>query len=118
MCLLFLSPAHAFLFTPANPNPGAGSIYLSYNGAQSQGNIIAIDVKVNTLSGGTPAMGVTFDLDFNPSALTYDSLLPGDFFERGDLAGNGSMVRLAALQQGMPGKLLIGVSRNFGDPGT
>ena len=118
VCLLFLSPAHAFLFTPVNSNPGTGSIYLSYNGAQSQGNIMAIDVKVNTLSSSTPAIGAAFDLDFNPSVLTYDSLLPGDFFERADLPGNGSMVRLSAMQQGMPGKLLIGISQNYGDPGA
>ena len=118
VCLLFLSPAYAFLFTPVNSNPGANSIYLSYDGTQNQADLITINVRVNTLSISTPAIGAAFDLDFNPSVLTYESLLPGDFFERGDLAGNGSMVRLSAMQQGMPGKLLIGISQNYGDPGA
>ena len=118
VCLLFLSPAYAFLFTPVNSNPGTNSIYLSYDGTQNQADLITINVRVNTLSISTPAIGAAFDLDFNPSVLTYDSLLPGDFFERGDLAGNGSMVRLSAMQQGMPGKLLIGISQNYGDPGA
>lgn len=117
VCLLFLSPAYAFVFTPTNSSPGANSIYLIFNGTQSQGDLIAIDVRINSLSGSAPAIGAAFDLDFDPSVLTYHSLLPGDFFERGDLSGNGSMARMSAMQQGAPGKLLIGISQNYGDPG-
>ena len=118
VCLAFLSPAHAYLFTPANPDPGANSIYLSHNEAQSQGDIMAIDVRVNTLSSSTPAMGAVFDLNFDPAVLAYDGLIAGDFFEGTNLLGNGRVARLAATQQGMPGKLLVGVSQNTGDPGA
>lgn len=79
---------------------------------------MAIDVMVNTLSGSTPALGVAFDLDFDPSVLTYDSYIPGNFFEMSDIPENGNMRKLVAMQQGLPGKLLIGVSQNNGDPGA
>src|SRR3989337_1437554 len=118
VCLLFISPANAYIFTPDNPAPGAGSIYLSYNGAQSQGDILAVDVRVNSLPDSIPAIGAAFDLVYDPSVLTYDSSLPGNFFESTDIPGNGSMVRLVALQHGMPGTLVIGVSQNNGDPGA
>ncbi len=118
ICFFLFSPANAYNFSPENPAPGAGSIYISYNGPQSQGDILAIDVRVNRLSVTTPAMGAVFDLDFDPSVLTYDSYLPGNFFEQSDIPGNGNIVRLVALQQGIPGRLLIGVTQNNEDPGA
>lgn len=117
-CLLSLSPAEAYIFSPELPAPGAGSIYMSYNGVQSQGDILAIDVRAGNLSVSTPAIGTAFDLDFDPSVLTYDSYLPGNFFEMSDIPGNGNTVRLVAIQQGAPGKLVIGVSQNSRDPGA
>ncbi|MBI4714843.1 MAG: putative Ig domain-containing protein [Nitrospirae bacterium] len=50
--------------------------------------------------------------------LTYAGFIPGDFFERSDLPGNGSVVRLVVLQAGSPGKLVVGISQNIGDPGV
>lgn len=118
LCLFPLSAANAYVFSPVNPAPGGGSIYLSYNGVQSQGNILAIDVRVNSLSTSTPALGAAFDLDFDPSVITYDSYMAGNFFEAGDLPGNDNVIRLVAFQQGMPGKIIAGISRNNGDQGA
>ena len=118
LCLLFISPADAYIFTPENPAPGAGSVYLSYNGAQSQGDILAIDVRVNSLPGSIPAIGAAFDLDFDPAVLTYVSYMPGNFFEMTDLPENGNMLRLVAAPLRIPGTIIIGISQNNGDPGA
>src|SRR3972149_6993212 len=94
VCPFLISPAHAYVFTQENPNPGDGSIFLSYNAFESQGTTLAVDVKGNTLSDTSPAFGTAFDLDFDSSLLTYVSFSPGKFFERTDITdpntGNGS----------------------------
>ncbi|MCC7201677.1 MAG: putative Ig domain-containing protein [Nitrospirae bacterium] len=118
LCLFPLSPVNAFVYSQENPAPGTGSIYLSYNSTQSQGNILALDVRVNSLSGTTPAIGAAFDVNFDPAVLTYDSYLPGNFFEGSDIPDNGNMVKLVASPQAVPGTLIIGLSQNNGDPGA
>ena len=98
--VLSLSPGHAYVFTPENPSPGPDSIYLSYNAGQSMGSTLAVDVRINSLSETTPAFGAVFDMDFDSTVLTYDGLIPGNFFEGSDEPLNGSVVRLARLQSG------------------
>ncbi|OHB71729.1 MAG: hypothetical protein A2W23_06980 [Planctomycetes bacterium RBG_16_43_13] len=116
--VLSLSPGHAYVFTPENPSPGPDSIYLSYNAGQSMGSTLAVDVRINSLSETTPAFGAVFDMDFDSTVLTYDGLIPGNFFEGSDEPLNGSVVRLARLQSGTSNKLIVGVSQNAGDPGA
>ena len=118
LCCIILPPVHAYIFLQENSNPGSDSIYLSLNEAQSQGAIVAIDVKVNTLSSSTPAFGAAFDLDYDPAVLTYAGYISGNFFEKDDIPENGSVVRLVALQYETVDKLIVGVSQNSGDPGT
>ncbi|MBI4714704.1 MAG: putative Ig domain-containing protein [Nitrospirae bacterium] len=115
--LLLASPVHSFVFTPENPTPGPMSVSLSLNAGQSQGATLAVDVRVNVLSDAPPAWGAAFDLDFDPAVLTYAGFIPGDFFEGTDQPENGSLIRLVMLQAGASGKLVVGISQNFRDPG-
>ncbi len=112
------SSAHAYVFTPENPDPGPDSIYLSYNPTQSMGATLAIDIKMNLLSATTPAFGAAFDLDFDPNVLSFAGLVEGDFFQNGDLPENGSAVYLSAMQSGTFNKLIVGISQNAGDAGS
>lgn len=115
---LLFSSAHAYVFTPENPDPGPGGIYLSYNPAQSIGATLALDIKMNSFSATTPAFGAAFDLDFDPNVLTFAGFVEGDFFQKGDLPENGSVVHLVVMQSGTLNKLIVGISQNAGDAGS
>jgi len=112
------SSAHAYVFTPENPSPGPDSIYLSYNPIQSMGATLALDIKMNSLSATTPVFGTAFDLDFDPAVLTFAGFVEGDFFQKGDLPGNGTVKYLAVMQSGTLNKLIVGISQNAGDTGA
>jgi hypothetical protein len=108
----------AYIFTPENVSPGPGTLYLSQNAALSVGTTLAVDVKVNALPAATPAFAAAIDLNYDPSILTFQGFNPGDFFEATDLPENGTMVRLVSQPVLVPGKLVIGISQNSGDPGA
>src|SRR3972149_2367448 len=114
---LFTS-AHAYVFTPENPGPGPDSIYLSYNPTQSIGATLALDIRMSSLSATTPVFGTAFDIDFNPNVLTFAGFAEGDFFQKGDLTGNGPVKYLVVMQSGTLNKLIVGISQNAGDTGA
>ena len=98
--------------TFSGSNPGDNSVYMAKNDTLSSGDIIAIDVKANNISG--LVYGAAFDVDFDSSKVTYDSKVEGIFLEQG---GN-SPTYLVSLQSGSTNKLVIGISRQGSSSGA
>ncbi len=81
--------------------PGNQAVYMSQNSSLSSGNTLAIDIKANNVSN---AYGFAFDLDFDPTKMTYDSYAAGNYLE-----GGGNIPTYLVTAQA--GKLIVGLSR-------
>lgn len=85
--------------------PGADTVYMAKNDSLSTGDIIAIDVKANNISGS--AYGAAFDMDFDSTKMTYDGHEIGSFFEQD---GNSVSYQIG-LQVGSNKKVIADISR-------
>lgn len=98
--------------TFSGSSPTDNSVYMAKNDILSSGDVIAIDVKANNITG--QVYGAAFDVDFDSSRVTYDSKVEGSFLEQG---GN-SPTYLVSLQSGSTNKLVIGISRQGASSGV
>ncbi len=81
--------------------PGSNSIYMDKNSSLSSGSVLAIDIKVDSVSN---VFGAAFDIDFDSTKMIYSGYSAGSFLE-----GSGNSVTYIASQA--VNKLIVGVSR-------
>ena len=88
--------------TPSTPN-----VVLS--GPSGQQGTIKLTVSANSIS--SMAYGVAFDLDFDPTVSTFNSLQKESFFEGSTLSNVTYLAATATGAQVNPGKLIVSVTR-------
>ena len=88
-------------FQPSQTPSGPGVVVDGPSSPQ-QGSI-TLDFVASSISN--PTYGAAFDLDFDPSLVSFDSFQNGSFFEPG-----GKVNYQVAKAPGNPGKLIVGVS--------
>lgn len=77
------------------------NVYMVTNSSLSSGTVLAIDIKVDSVSN---VFGAAFDIDFDSTKMTYSGYSAGSFLESG-----GNSVTYIATQAA--NKLIVGVSR-------
>lgn len=89
------------IMTLSSATPGSNSVYMVKNSSLSSGSVLAIDIKVDSVSN---VFGAAFDIDFDSTKMTYSDYSAGSFLETG-----GHTVTYIATQA--VNKLIVGVSR-------
>lgn len=85
----------------SGPTPGSNSVYMARNSSLSNGSVLGIDIKVDSVSN---LFGAAFDVDFDSTKMTYSGYSAGSFLETG-----GNSVTYIATQT--VNKLIVGVSK-------
>ena len=80
------------------------NVYMASNSSLSSGSVLAIDIKVDSVSN---VFGAAFDVDFDSTKMTYSSYSAGSFLE----TGGNSVSYQPVPQSGNSGKLIVGASR-------
>lgn len=95
-------PNPVITFAPDSASPGDNSVYMAQNLSLSSGDVLAIDVKANNISGNV--YGVAFDVLFDSSKTTYNGYTLGSFLESG---GYSAVYQPSESS----GRLVMGISR-------
>lgn len=99
--LLFITACPGSSSNPVAPTPN-DTVYMAINRA---GSTLTIDIKCNNITGSV--FGAAFDIDFDPTKMTYSDKAAGDFLE----SGGNTVNSMAILQSGSTNKLIVVVTR-------
>lgn len=93
--------------TPDQPSPGSNTINLIEAPGGGGGNLIVVELDV---TGTSSLFGASFDLTYDPAAVTFVGSSPGTALETGGYAVSYQTATSA------PGRLVVGASRTGGAP--
>lgn len=105
------SPSSIITFTADSSSPGSNTVYMAKNNSLSTSDILAVDVKVDNVTG---VYGAAFDVNFDSSKMTYSNYAAGSFLEK----DSNTVTYNAATQSDNSSKLLVGISRQAGATGA